>query len=133
MKIQHPVILVAEDDAEDRFFMAQTFKELGMDGIKFVDDGTGVIAHLDETDKNSIKLIILDLNMPKLNGTETLRLLKQSAAYQHIPVIIFSTSMNTTEKGICMALGAREYVVKPFSYNEYVNLCRRFYELSQTS
>ncbi len=127
-----PHILIAEDDFEDRFIMAETFGELGHAAvIHLVEDGTKIIDYLAKNGVGDIKLIVLDLNMPRLNGTDTLRFLKDSLDYKQVPVVIFSTSVNEIEKNICMSLGAKEYITKPARYAEYVQTCKKFYLLSQ--
>ena len=72
------------------------------------------------------KLIVLDLNMPILNGTQTLMQLKQNIRYRDIPVVIFSTSENENEKRKCMSLGAREYLVKPTTYMDGFRMVEKF-------
>jgi len=125
-------ILIAEDDEEDRFMMAQTFQELGYQpAITFTEDGIYLLQYLEKNGAAGIGLIILDLNMPRLNGTETLRQLKADGRYRHIPVIIFSTSVNEIEKRSCLQLGAAQYVTKPARYQEYLDTCGQFYSRSQ--
>ena len=124
-------ILIAEDDFEDRLMLSQTFAELGFgELVDFAVDGIFLISHLEES-IDTIKLIVLDLNMPRLNGTETLRRLKINSKFQQIPVIIFSTSINDIEKNNCLQLGAIDYIVKPGRYLEYINTCKYFCELAQ--
>jgi CheY-like chemotaxis protein len=117
-------ILVADDDHEDRAIMADTFEEIGFSGAYFVEDGSLVLDYLSNLKENNISLIILDLNMPCLNGTETLRALKAEPRYKEIPVIIFSTSVNTVEKQNCADLGALSYIAKPSRYSEYKEVCK---------
>lgn len=130
---QYPKILIAEDDFEDRFIMSSTFNDLGYEqDIEMVEDGVCLIEYLDRAGSEGVTLIILDLNMPRLNGTETLRVLKNEPKYRRIPVIFFSTSLNEVERDICMQIGAQDYVTKPSKYSEYLETCKKFYEISQT-
>ncbi len=132
--VLEPKILIAEDDFEDRYIMGQTFDELGITkAIKFVEDGSILIKYLTDQGVGSIALIVLDLNMPRLNGTETLKALKTDDRYQHIPVIIFSTSVNDIEKKRCLELGAKDYITKPTTYREYMQTCKDFYAMSQNA
>lgn len=126
-------ILLADDDAEDRFIIADAFNEIGIDdAVQFVEDGEKVIEYLNTPPTSLPSLIVLDLNMPRLNGTETLRLLKSSDAHKNIPVIIFSTSINEIEKERCLKLGAVEYMVKPSRYADSIAAARYFYEFTDT-
>lgn len=126
-----PQILVVEDDVEDRYFISQTFTELGFeDAVTFVEGGQMLIDYLAKGGATP-KLIVMDLNMPRLNGTEVLKTLKEHDSYRDIPVVIFSTSVNELEKEACLALGAHEYVTKPIRYSDYITTCSRFYTLAQ--
>ena len=65
-----------------------------------------------------------------MNGTQTLKSLKNHDRFKNIPVIIFSTSVNTIEMMECMKTGAASYVVKPVTYKECIDTARTFYEYS---
>jgi CheY-like chemotaxis protein len=131
MTTGNPHILIAEDDSEDRFIMSECFRDMGRDHCAhFAEDGILLMQYLEAVDASDINLVVLDLNMPRLNGTETLRALKSSPAYRHIPVIIFSTSINEIEKAACMELGALEYMTKPTKWNEYMTACRQLLEIA---
>ena len=126
-------ILLADDDPEDRMIMADTFREMGLsEAIHFVDNGENTMLYLDSIYEKSIlpSLIVLDLNMPRMNGTQTLKLLKNDVRFRHIPVIIFSTSVNTIEMQECLKTGASSYVVKPVTYRECLDTARAFYDFS---
>ena len=124
-------ILLADDDPEDRMIMADTFKEMKLsEVIDFVDNGENTIRYLESVYQVSTlpTLIVLDLNMPRMNGTQTLKLLKDDSRFKHIPVIIFSTSVNTLEMEECMKIGAESYVVKPVTYKECLDTAKTFYD-----
>ncbi|HEY0273764.1 MAG TPA: response regulator [Chitinophaga sp.] len=127
-------ILLADDDVEDRFIISDAFDTIGLaDCIQFVEDGEKVLTYLDTIGEPAPlpNLVILDLNMPKLNGTQTLKLLKEDQRYSNIPVIIFSTSLNELEMQECMHLGANSYVIKPVTFDECIDTARRFYNFCQ--
>lgn len=115
-------ILIAEDDADDRFLFEMAFRENGFEEkLEFVENGVDMINFLKQIkyakDKRSFpKYILLDLNMPKKNGREVLLEIKQDAELQHIPIIIFSTTCNEQEKLRCQELGADDYFSKPHSF-----------------
>jgi two-component system response regulator len=99
-----------------------------------MENGLQLVEYLQKNDVgSSVRLILLDLNMPILNGTDSLRLIKNDPNYKSIPVIIFSTSVNHKEKEICLELGAVEYITKPSSYAQYLEICHKFYAISQLS
>ena len=124
-------ILLADDDPEDRMIMEDTFREIDLSGlIHFVEKGENILAYLDRKINNEDlpTLIVLDLNMPRMNGIQTLKLLKANERYRHIPVIIFSTSINAIEMNECIKTGATSYVVKPVTYKECLDTARSFYD-----
>jgi CheY-like chemotaxis protein len=126
-------ILLADDDPEDRMIMADTFKEMNLSHvIHFVENGESIITYLDSiyTTYTLPSLIVLDLNMPRMNGTQTLKHLKNNDRYKSIPVIIFSTSVNVIEKDECLKTGAVSYIVKPVTYKECLDTARLFYDFS---
>jgi len=116
-------ILVAEDDADDRYLLQAAFKENGYnDKLEFVENGLELIDYLDGR-RSSItnqypKFILLDLNMPKKDGREVLKELKQHQVYRKIPIIIFTTTKNESEIRSCYEMGANTYVVKPASFHD---------------
>jgi len=127
--MRNPVIFVVDDDKEDQLILTEYFKDVGIgDRVMFFDNGEVTINFLEENkaDLSLPALIVLDLNMPVLNGTQTLLYLKRDARYRHIPVIIFSTSENEDERRKCLAFGAVDYLVKPMSYDEGEAIVRRF-------
>lgn len=127
-------ILVADDDYEDRMIMEECFKELGhAESLQFVDDGVTLLQHLDHDHPEQISLIVLDMNMSRLNGAETLKALKDNPLYHDIPVIIFSTTVNDAAKANCMQLGAIDFITKPSRWNAYKDTCENLYSLSQRS
>jgi CheY-like chemotaxis protein len=119
------LILIAEDDADDRYLLETAFAEKGYpDNIVFVENGVEVLSYLDKVheqahadEKNLPSFILLDLNMPKKDGREVLKELKQHPVFKKIPVIIFTTTKNETEIKRCYEMGANSYVIKPISFD----------------
>lgn len=117
-------ILVAEDDADDRFLLQTAFAEKGYtDRIEFVENGIDLLKYLHTIEaKNPEEIvypgfILLDLNMPKKGGRETLAELKQHPAFRIIPVIVYTTTKNELEIKKCYELGANTYIVKPTRFD----------------
>jgi CheY-like chemotaxis protein len=124
-------ILIGEDDFEDQLILEEYFKEEGIsDAIVFERNGQKVLEFLERLspEETPPSLIVLDLNMPILNGTQTLFQLKQHKRFQSIPVIIYSTSNNEHEKRKCLNFGAVDYLVKPVTVAEGDKMVKRFME-----
>jgi CheY-like chemotaxis protein len=115
-------ILIAEDDADDRFLLQAAFEENGFtDKLKFVENGVEVLDYLislkdSPVDNHLPRFILLDLNMPKKDGREVLKELKQNPDLKKVPVVIFSTTNNEQEMRRCYELGANSYITKPNSF-----------------
>ena len=71
-------------------------------------------------------LIVLDLNMPELDGRQTLKRLKSNNDFKNIPVVIVTTSSNKADIDICTRLGASLYLVKPDSHAEWQHIVKQF-------
>lgn len=122
-------ILVVDDDQDDHLILLDFFKDAGKEQyIKFIDNGKKAIEFLERLPDEAPlpKLIVLDLNMPILNGTQTLLYLKQAPKLKNIPVIIFSTSENENEKRKCLSFGAVDYLVKPSTFVDGKSMIDRF-------
>lgn len=120
-------ILIVDDDVEELILIEEALLSTGQT-VQYKEDGMEAITYLTACAKLPC-LIVLDLNMPKLNGTETLVQLKASDKLKSIPVVIYSTSVNPIEKEKCMALGAHSYITKPMSYAEILSTAKYFAEL----
>lgn len=121
------MILIAEDDADDRFLLQSAFEENGFnDTLQFVENGVELLEFLAANCANAPKsampsFILLDLNMPKKDGREVLKELKENPQLDKIPVIIFSTTNNESEMKRCYELGASSYITKPNSFEHLLH------------
>jgi CheY-like chemotaxis protein len=116
-----PRILLVDDDSDDRTIITDALNHLKAENvISCAENGEAALKLLGELyEKKALpSLIVLDLNMPKMNGRETLKNLKSDKRFMEIAVIIYSTSINPLEEKICMNLGAQQYITKPISYKE---------------
>lgn len=120
-------VLLAEDDQDDRLIF-QEFLEDRKDFllISTVENGVEIFEFLNSVkSKNELpQLIILDKNMPKINGVEALKLLKSEDKFNMISVVIYSTYIDQNLINTCKALGAAAILPKPFTkkgYNEMMD------------
>ena len=114
--MKQKTILYVDDDADDRIFLAEAI-ELVQPGVKVVEaeNGLRAIEILNNIKKDSSPLpclIVLDINMPYLDGRETYFQLRKDADLQTVPVIVFSSSERPDDKLQFNNLGV-EYLVKP--------------------
>ena len=129
-------ILMAEDDPDDRLLLVDAVDEAALHlNIEFVGDGIELLDRLhrvgsgDVADRPSLpNLILLDLNMPRMDGREALEKLKADPDLRQIPVVIFTTSQSPDDRGLVEALGAAGFMTKPSSFQDLVALVRRLPE-----
>ncbi|MFQ5685876.1 MAG: response regulator [Candidatus Scalindua sp.] len=131
-------ILLVEDDPDHAELILDIFESEDVESdVVLMRDGQEVIDYLQEADidssngkKPQIDLVILDLNLPKINGMDVLRSLKGNPKYSSIPVVILSTSSDQSTISKAYKNGANGYVTKPMSYDEFVDktkMLRRYW------
>lgn len=122
-----PRIFYAEDDADDRLLMQEAFDEVGLpEALVCVDDGQALLDRLRMQDADPagedcvVRLIVLDLNMPRKNGRETLIEIKEDRSLCHIPVVVLTTSGADQDVAQARRLGAADFFTKP---TDFAALC----------
>lgn len=108
-------ILLGEDDKDDQEMLKEVFQSLDATFVLFfVNNGSEVLSALEKLKDDQLPcLIVLDYNMPGLNGADILKELGSNNRYVDIPKIVWSTSTSEKFRNICMELGAVDYVIKP--------------------
>lgn len=124
---------IADDDPDDRMIIKEAFEENQFEeSLSFFEDGEKVMLKFNEDNFNNLEmypsLLILDLNMPKVNGLELLQMVKSNTKTQHIPVVILSTSRNAEDKVKVLKMGADDFITKPFSFDLMIKITRDLIE-----
>ena len=115
-------IIIADDSRVMRNIIENAIKPLGMATLH-AGNGQEVLDFL-ETEGSEIGLILLDWNMPVMNGLEVLETIKKNNIYTHIPVLIVSTESEDDKMSRAFAAGAKGYISKPFTPERLLNLIR---------
>jgi CheY-like chemotaxis protein len=120
-------ILAADDDLEDLELIEDAFSSLEPDiALHKVTNGKAVIDYLNNKPDSDLPcLIILDYNMPELNGSQVLAKISKEKRYARIPKLVLSTSSAPIHIHECMINGAAEYYVKPNSLRELESIVRK--------
>lgn len=124
-------ILYAEDDPDDLFMIRQAFEQFdGSTELLHAGNGFEALEQLSKAKLNKSLpcLIILDINMPGMDGREALIRIRQSEDFKNIPVILFTTSSSDLDRSFAKKWGA-EFVTKPLMYAELEELSKRFLAL----
>ena len=124
------VILIADDDEDDRLMTKEAFEELNlMTKIFCVKDGVELMSYLNREGKFSKPedsprpgIILLDLNMPRMDGREALKEIKKDDNLKSIPVTIFTTSKAEEDILRTYNLGVNCFITKPVTYNGLVKV-----------
>ena len=114
-------ILLAEDDSVDAMTVKRAFSELKVTNeLVRVINGEEAIEYLKtHTDKKPC-VILLDLNMPKMNGIEFLHVAKADDELRQIPVVVLTTSKDDRDKVETFKFSVAGYIVKPVDYKKFV-------------
>jgi CheY-like chemotaxis protein len=122
-------ILLVEDNPGDILLAQEALNELAVTHhLQVVRDGEGaicIISELMETPSHTPDLILLDLNLPGLSGLEVLSFIKSYAGWNHVPVVVFSTSDAETDISSCYQRRANCFITKPIGFEELVQLFRQ--------
>ncbi len=119
-------ILIGEDDKDDQDLLREVFMDIDQGyALTFVNNGTEVLAVLENTADDKLPcLIILDYNMPGMNGADILKEVGPNTRYGGIPKIVWSTSGADKYQKICRDRGAVDYVIKPSNIQELEKIAR---------
>jgi len=113
-------ILLIEDDMIEVMKLNRTISSLKLDHIIMeANNGEEALKILEQKDRLP-DIILLDLNMPKINGIEFLKILKGDKRLRYIPTIILTTSNNKKDLLECFEIGIAGYILKPLKYEDYV-------------
>ena len=119
-------VLIVEDDEADAYLVRMAFADTGMAvELSHVGDGIEALEYLRRGLAPRPCLILLDLNMPRMDGRTFLAEIKADAELRTIPVVILSTSDSPRDKAQSRELGAADYIVKPMYMEELNNAVRR--------
>jgi len=124
MKNHKPILLV-EDDRVDAMTVTRALKEINVtNSLTHVENGEEALAYLrDDTQENPC-IILLDLNMPRMNGIEFLNIVKKDDAVKNIPVIVLTTSKDEGDRLESFNLSVAGYMVKPVDYLQFVEVMK---------
>jgi two-component system response regulator len=123
-----PTVLVAEDHNHDKFILKEVFSRAGIRAdLRFVDDGEQMLDYLYRRGPFASPgaapmptVVLLDLNMPRLDGRKVIRILRADDGLRHLPVIALSTSESPKHITEAYAIGINAYLVKPANIPDYV-------------
>lgn len=120
------IILIAEDDPDDQELIALAFSKVDPSlQLCIVNDGKEALEYLQKTSEKGLPcVILLDYNMPELNGAQVIQQLSADSRFENVPKVILSTSSNPLYIKECLQKGAHAYKVKPDDFEALVSIVK---------
>ena len=123
-------LLLVEDDPDDVVLIRRAITSGGYDALNIIvkRDGVELLAHLESHPQQPPQLLLLDLNLPRMNGREVLKALHTQKLLCGVPIVVFTTSEDPEDRRSCMELGATAYITKPESFRSMVQILSQMLE-----
>lgn len=124
MRSRKPILLI-EDDYIDVMTVKRALQEINLQNhIVVRENGEEALEYLDNFQNERPGIILLDLNMPRMNGIEFLQIAKKNDKHKIIPVIVLTTSSQEKDRIESFKLSVAGYMTKPVIYNEFVEVMK---------
>lgn len=125
-------ILIADDDADDRILIADAFEESRLNNpVDFVEDGVELLEYLRQEGKYADNpkgmlpgLILLDLNMPRMDGRTALQEIRSDPKLKRIPIVVLTTSKSEEDILKTYNLGVNSFITKPVTFDSLCDIVR---------
>ncbi len=126
-------IIIVDDDADDHYLIKDAIKQLnypfeiitlynGLELLEYFD------THAKQGTRQFIDFIIMDINMPTMNGIDSLSKIKEDKLLRHIPVFMLSTTREDSAYSECIKLGSLQFYTKPYNSAELKRILLEMFE-----
>jgi CheY-like chemotaxis protein len=116
-------VFLCDDDPDDRFLISNALLEVAPDvRIVEAEDGQKLLDVINQQDKQTTSLFLLDMNMPRMNGLETIVQIRSIPELSDIPAIMFSTSSDTQLVKRALSAGINHYIRKPDTFEGFIEM-----------
>lgn len=117
---------LADDDEDDRMLMKDALEEANPNvTVIEAQDGKELVENVKNSDDLSDTVVLVDMNMPKMNGIEAIKEIRSEPELADVPAVMLSTSDNPELKKKALAAGANEFFVKPNNFKALLDIARR--------
>lgn len=122
--VSSSAVWIIDDDPDDQLLLKSAFQQVSPSlSVKTFSDGEELVEIVDELDQVP-SLLVMDLNMPRVNGFEALQVIRKTYSQETLPVIILTTSSDYSDQQRSLTLGANQFFTKPVTFGELANLVR---------
>lgn len=124
---EKPILLV-EDNCDDEFLALRTLKKMGLEDVIVARDGREAIAMLlseSLSDSGVSRMMLLDLRLPKLDGLEVLKMVRENELTRNMQVCILTSSEDPHDREVCRGLGVLAFLTKPLSAMAFSEVLRQ--------
>jgi hypothetical protein len=121
-------ILLVEDNPVDLDLTLRAFKSRNLiNPVEVARDGEEALLYIDKWEKGDSRpvVILLDLKLPKVNGLEVLEVIKKHPVFKTIPVVILTTSSESSDVKEAYRLGVNSYIVKPVDFDKFIDVAKQ--------
>jgi CheY-like chemotaxis protein len=125
VRVTNKPILLIEDDQVDMMTVIRALKQIHVTNkVVHLENGEEALNYLRDENSDKPCIILLDLNMPIMNGTEFLQAVKNDERFRRIPVVVLTTSDEQQDKVNSFSFGVAGYMSKPVDYQQFVEVMR---------
>jgi CheY-like chemotaxis protein len=122
-------ILLAEDDSDDAILFSEAIKESTIHArLTWVEDGDKLLNYLNTEDRYQPDIIFLDINMPRRDGKECLKVMRMDSTLKDVPVVMFSTSLNEDDIAETFSAGANLYLCKRIFFENDISILQEIFK-----
>jgi CheY-like chemotaxis protein len=119
--LRNRVVLVVDDDVRNIFALSSILERRGMK-VLTANTGRQAIEALHESD--DVSLVLMDIMMPEMDGFETMRVIRQNAAFSRLPIIALTAKAMKGDRERCLEAGASDYLAKPVNNEQLLSALR---------
>jgi len=124
MRSRRPILLLEDDDV-DAMTVKRALHDIKVTNqLVIAGNGEKGLAYLRDAQSERPCIILLDLNMPRMNGLEFLQVVKQDPEFRRIPVVVLTSSREEQDRVESFDLGVAGYMLKPVDYQQFVEIVR---------
>ena len=122
-KTLYDMVYLVDDDHDDAFLIERAFRKVSSEtSFVHLGDGSDFLRCVNEGElKDETGLVLLDINMPRVSGFDVLKKLEGQSIKDKLTFVVFSTSEEEQDRKTALALGAKRFATKPYSFSELLD------------